>query len=232
MGKNLKQQRRGKGNTRYLAPSHRYIGKIRYLELGEREGVVIDIVHSTGKHTPVAVAEFNGKHELMIPASGTAVGQKIRYGTELTNGNVVPINSVPEGTRIFNIELRPGDGGKMCRAPGCFATMSVRGDNQCVIELPSRRQVSINANCRATIGIPAGYGRQEKPFMKAGNKYFAMKAKGTLYPIVRGAAQNAVDHPFGGKTSPGKEKTVSRSAPPGRKVGMIAAKRTGKRRGR
>ena len=228
MGKNLKQQRRGKGNTRYLAPSHRYIGKIRYSEIGVREGVVVDIVHSTGKTTPVAITDFNGQHELMIPAEGTYVGQKIAYGTELLNGNVVQLVSVPEGTKIFNIELRPGDGGKICRAPGSFATLAIRGDNKCVVELPSRKQVDINANCRATVGIPAGYGKKEKPFMKAGNKYHAMKAVGILYPTVRGAAQNPVDHPFGGKT--GKPKTVSRSAPPGRKVGMIAASRTGKRK--
>ncbi|MFH0837516.1 MAG: 50S ribosomal protein L2 [Candidatus Aenigmatarchaeota archaeon] len=232
MGKNLKQQRRGKGNTRYLAPSHRYIGKLKYSELGEKQGVVVDIVHSTGKNTPVAITSFNGQHELMIPAQGTFVGQKIIYGTEVADGNVVPISSVPEGTKIFNIELRPGDGGKMCRAPGCFATMSIRGDSKCVIELPSRKQVSINADCRATIGTPAGQGKQEKPFMKAGNKYHAMKAVGILYPIVRGVAQNAVDHPFGGSTRPGKTKTVSKHTSPGRKVGMIGASRTGKRRGK
>ncbi|MBI4895772.1 MAG: 50S ribosomal protein L2 [Candidatus Aenigmarchaeota archaeon] len=230
MGKNLRQQRRGKGNTKYLSPSHRFIGKIRYSGLNEnKEGKIVDIVHSSGKHTPVAIAEFQGKQELVIPSEGTFVGQKITYGSDVQNGNIVNIGAVPEGTRIFNIELRPGDGGKLCRAPGSAATLAIKGVDKCVVELPSRKQVTINSNCRATVGIPAGYGRQEKPFMKAGNKYTAMKALGKMYPTVRAVAKNAVDHPFGGKTRPGKQKNVSRHTPPGRKVGMIAAKRSGKK---
>ena len=233
MGKNLRQQRRGKGNTRFLSPSHRFIGKIRYAtELGtSREGKIIDIVHSPGKNTPVAIVEFDGKHELLIPSEGTYVGQKILYGTEVSNGNIVTIGSVPEGTTVFNIELRPGDGGKLCRSPGSRAVVAVKGLNKCLIELPSRKQINIDAGCRATIGIPAGYGRQEKPYMKAGNKYFAMKAIGKMYPVVSASAKNPVDHPFGGKTKPGKQKTVSRHTPPGRKVGILAPKRTGKKRG-
>ncbi len=230
MGKNLRQQRRGKGNTRYLARSHRFIGKIRYSELNQvKEGKIIDIVHSAGKNTPVAIAEFGGKQELMIPSKGIYVGQKISYGSDVQNGNIVNIGSVPEGTSIFNIELRPGDGGKLCRSPGSAATLTIKGVDKCVVELPSRKQVNINSNCRATVGIPAGYGKSEKPFMKAGNKYHAMKTLGKMYPLVSASAKNALDHPFGGKTSPGKQKSASRHAPPGRKVGMIAAKRSGKK---
>lgn len=232
MGKNLRQQRRGKGNTRFLARSHRFIGKIRYSDLRDKkEGKIIDIVHSAGKNTPVAVAEFNGKHELMIPSQGTYVGQKISYGSDVQSGNIVNLGAIPEGTRIFNIELRPGDGGKLCRSPGSAATLTIKGVDKCVVELPSRKQVTMNSNCRATVGIPAGYGKSEKPFMKAGNKYHAMKAIGKMYPLVRAVAKNAVDHPFGGKTRPGKQKNVSKHTPPGRKVGMIGAKRSGKKRG-
>ena len=67
-----------------------------------------------------------------------------------------------------------------------------------------------------------------KPFMKAGTKYHIMKSLGKLYPKGSGVAMNAVDHPFGGSASPGKHKTVARDAPPGKKVGNIAAKRMGK----
>ena len=232
MGKNLRQQRRGKGNTRFLSPRHRFIGKLRYVtDLGKNvEGKVVDIIHSPGKNTPVAIVNFDGRQELLIPSEGTAIGQKIQYGSDLANGNIVNIGSIPEGTRIFNIELRPGDGGKICRSPGSFAVMVVKGSDRCVLQLPSRKQVVLNSNCRATIGIPAGYGKKEKPFMKAGNKYFAMKAIGKIYPTVRAVAKNPVDHPFGGKTKPGKQKTVSRDTPPGRKVGLIAPRRSGKKK--
>ena len=86
--------------------------------------------------------------------------------------------------------------------------------------------------CRATIGVVAGGGRKEKPFVKAGKKYHAMKAKAIKWPRVRGVAMNAVDHPFGGgrHQHTGKPTTVSRRMPPGRKVGHIAARRTGVRK--
>ena len=87
-------------------------------------------------------------------------------------------------------------------------------------------------NCRANVGIIAGGGRTEKPFLKAGRKYFAMKSKNKLWPIVCGQSMNAVDHPHGGTTSSKKKYsyTVSRHAPPGAKVGAIAAKRSGRKK--
>ena len=88
----------------------------------------------------------------------------------------------------------------------------------------------LSPECRATIGVVAGGGRTEKPFVKAGNKHHKLTARGTKYPRVRGIAMNAVDHPFGGggRQHPGKPKSISRDAPPGRKVGDIASKRTGR----
>jgi len=80
------------------------------------------------------------------------------------------------------------------------------------------------------IGVPAGAGRTEKPWVKAGKKWHAMHARGKLYPQTKGVAMNPVDHPFGGKTKPGKPKTVSRHAPPDAKVGSISPKRTGRKK--
>ncbi len=89
----------------------------------------------------------------------------------------------------------------------------------------------LNPKCRATIGIVAGGGRTDKPFVKAGKKWYKMANKATKWPVVRGVAMNAVDHPFGGggRQHPGRPKTVGRHTPPGRKVGSIAARRTGVR---
>jgi large subunit ribosomal protein L2 len=86
--------------------------------------------------------------------------------------------------------------------------------------------------CRAIIGVIAGSGRPEKPFLKAGTKFFAMRAKNKLWPIVSGTSMNSVNHPFGGKSSHAKgiPTQSSRNAPPGRKVGKIAPKRTGRKK--
>ena len=80
------------------------------------------------------------------------------------------------------------------------------------------------------LGKIAGSGKKEKPLVKAGKKYHIMKAKGKLYPRTSGVAMNAVDHPFGSGRGrhAGKPLTAPRFAPPGRNVGKIKAKRTGK----
>lgn len=226
----MRQQRRGQARPRYVSPSHRYIGEIKYNLEAPAKGEVVDIVHSAGKKTPVAIVKFAGKNELMIPAEGTFVGQEVGFLGTLSSGNVVTLGNIPEGTKVFNVEIRPGDGGRICRSPGSAAMVVTRSGNTCVLELPSKRQVSLSAQCRATVGVPAGAGRSDKPYMKAGNKFHAMRATGRLWPKVRAVAMNPVDHPFGGKTKPGTPITISRSQPPGSKVGSISPRRTGRRK--
>ena len=82
------------------------------------------------------------------------------------------------------------------------------------------------------MGVIGGSGRTEKPFLKAGTRYFAMTAKNKVWPKVSGTSMNSVNHPFGGRSSHAKgiPTQSSRSAPPGRKVGKIAPKRTGRKK--
>jgi len=230
MGKNLKQQRRGKGTPVYRAPSHRYIGKITYPQIKEGEGKVVDLVHSTGKLAPVAIVNIQGENKLMLPVEGTHTGQIVKFGGAPEDGNVVELKNVPEGKLVCNIELNPMDGGRMCRAPGSAALVVTRGEDKCVIEMPSKKQLTLDSRCRVTVGVPAGSGRKEKPFMKAGKKHHAKRAVGRYWPIVSGVSMNPVDHPFGGKTKPGGPITVSRGRPPGAKAGSVAARRTGKKK--
>jgi large subunit ribosomal protein L2 len=230
MGKNLRQQRRGRGSPGYRTPSHRFIGKISYENLPEgAAGKIINIIDAAGKFSPVAIVDINGRRHLHIASEGASVGQQVRFGGTHP-GDVTKLENIPEGTKICNVELRPGDGGKVCRASGSFATLITRDHNKCVVLLPSKKKKIFNAGCRATIGVVAGGGRKEKPFMKAGTKYHAMRTLGRLYPRTSGVSMNAVNHPFGGQTKPGKHKTVSRHAPPGKKVGSISPKRTGVRK--
>ena len=228
MGKNLRQQRRGKGSPRYRVPSFRYPGKVGYTETPEGEGKVIDIVHSPGRRTPSAVVDFNGTKKTMLPAEGVFVGQIMSNTAD--NGNITELKNIPEGTKIFNIELHPGDGGRICRASGTFATVISKTDTNCTLLLPSRVKKVISLDCRATVGVLASSGRTEKPFMKAGTKFYAMRGLGKAYPHTSGVSMNAVNHPFGGSTRPGRPKTVSRHMPPGKKVGSISPRRTGRRK--
>ena len=169
----------------------------------------------------------------MIAPEGIRVGDIVNSGEEagIKPGHIMPLKAIPEGTAIFNIESQPGDGGKFVRTSGTFAKLVGRMGNKVAIKLPSGKTKEFNPESRACIGIIAGSGRLEKPFLKAGKKYHAMRAKNKLYPKVQGTSMNALSHPFGGSSShtKGRPTQAPRNAPPGRKVGKLAPRRTGKR---
>src|SRR3989304_3074967 len=230
MGKNLIQQRRGRGTPRYKSPGHRFLGKVSYTFIPQnKNGIVADIVDAPGRHAPVAVVDFSGKKVLHLAAEGMHVGQEINFSS-LTDGNILELEKIPEGSKVCNIELHPGDGGKMCRSSGTFATLLTKEAKNIILLMPSNEKKVISSKCRATFGSIAGSGRVEKPFMKAGKKFYAVRTPNRLWPRGRGVAMNAVDHPFGGQTRPGKPKTVSRDMPPGKKVGSISPRRTGRKK--
>jgi large subunit ribosomal protein L2 len=224
MGKNLRQQRRGKGTAVYKSPSHRYLGEIKYEKTAS--GKVVDIIDAPGRNAPVAIIDSNGKKIMNIAHEGMQLGQSISESA--APGNIIELGKIPEGSKIYNIEMHSGDGGRLCRSSGTFATLIAHEKGKSILLLSSREKKALPDNCRATIGVVASGGRIEKPFRTAGQHSLAMRALGKYYPNVKGVAKNAVDHPFGGSTRPGKQKTVSRDMPPGKKVGSISPKRTGK----
>ncbi len=229
MGKRIIQRARGKGGPRYRAPSHRYAGKVEYNFIKAK---VIDIVHDPGRDAPLAKLKVDGEEKFIIAAEGLKVGDVINIKGEARVGNVLPLHKIPKGTSIFAIETRPGSGPKLCCSPGTKAVVISHDPEKVIIQLPSKEFKALNPNCLATIGIPAGGGRDEKPFIKAGQVFYLMRARNKLWPRTSASKMNPVDHPFGGRTKPGKPKTVSRHAPPGAKVGSIAARRTGKKKRR
>ncbi|MHB8604272.1 MAG: 50S ribosomal protein L2 [Thermoplasmatota archaeon] len=237
MGKRLITQRRGKASPVHASPSHRHHGAISHPKVrGETAGTVEDIQHAPGRTAPVAIVKFeDGRSFGVIAAEGTHVGGSIKLGTEeISPGNLLRLTHIPEGTPIFNIEAQPGDGGRFVRAAGTTALVVGRGPGGVVVRMPSGQFKTLNANCRATIGVVAGGGRRDKPLAKAGKVHHAYRSTGKLFPRVRGVAKNPVDHPHGGGNAhrkEGKPTTVKRGTPPGRNVGHIAARRTGLRKG-
>ncbi len=234
MGKRIIPRARGKGGPRYRAPSHRYFGRVEYFPPSKITGKVVDIVHDPGRSAPLAIIKTQeGKKILHIAPEGLSVEDLVTYDDQVAVGNVLPLSKIPEGTKIFGIETFLGSGPKFCRSSGSFATVLGRTKNKITVQFSSGKIVELNANCRASIGIPAGGGRLEKPWVKAGKEYHALSARGKLFPRSAGVAMGAVDHPYGGSSKrPRPSKTVSRNAPPGAKVGSIAAKRVGKKKGR
>jgi large subunit ribosomal protein L2 len=237
MGKNIIAQKRGKGSSTYRAPSFRYTARAKFAEIQVQpmQGRIMDIVHCPGHSTPLALVRYdNGESTYLIAGEGFKVGDTVSAGTsDIANGNVVELANIPEGTSVYNLESQAGDGGKFARAGGTFAKVTARFADRVMVMLPSKKERSFDPRCRACIGAAAGAGRPEKPFVKAGNKFYKMRARNKVYPTVCGQSMNAVDHPHGTSRSSkkGQPTIARRNAPPGAKVGLIRPRRTGRRKG-
>jgi large subunit ribosomal protein L2 len=226
MGKRTRSRRKGSGRRKAI--SHRAKGKATY---GKGTGLILDMINDPSRNPPLMKVRFKEQEKLMIPPEGVQTGEEIQIQEgEVKPGNVLSLKKIPEGVPIFNIEGIPGDGGKFARSSGGFGFIRTKERNSCIVKLPSKKIRKFDLRCLATIGIVAGGGRKEKPFVKAGKKFKAMKSRGKMYPVVSGVSMNPLDHPFGGSTKPGVSKTVSRHAPPGAKVGSFGAKRTGRKK--
>ncbi|MBI4173469.1 MAG: 50S ribosomal protein L2 [Candidatus Aenigmarchaeota archaeon] len=220
MGKSLIQQARGRGGPRYRTPPR----KIYQLEFSQKNGYIHDILHDQIRSAPIASVHYeDGSRGYLIAPEGAMVGDALAT-------HVRKLRDMELGQRVFAIELYPLSGPKLCLASGSSATIMTKEGDKVAVQMPSKKRKVLSADCMAIIGTAAGEGKAERPWLKAGTKYHAMKAKGHLYPRSGAVNFNAVDHPFGGNSGPGQSKSVSRHAPPGAKVGSLAPRRTGRRK--
>jgi len=251
MGRVIRAQRRGaaggvKGRT---ATTCRHgPAQLRKLDYAEREGylrgVITEVMHGPGRGAPLMTVRFRNPYknrkddETIVAPEGIYTGQSLYFGKKavLAVGNVLPVSAMPEGTIICNVERYPGDRGKLAKVSGEYCTIIGHNEDTGLtkIRMPSGSKKNIAAECRGMIGLVAGGGRTEKPMLKAGRAFHKFAAKRNEWPKVRGVAMNPVDHPHGGGNHQhlGRAATRSRYAPPGQKVGLIAARRTGRIRGR
>lgn len=240
MGKRLITQRRGRGTSTYRSHSFRFAGKSSYnfyKKDSEMNGEIIDLIHSKGHSAPLIKVRWENGRDALIPSfHGAVVGgsvsinQKENVEETVKEGSAYMLKNIPDGTNIYNIEITPGDSGRLVKTGGSFGTVVTQVKNMTKIVLPSKKEKLLNNKCRAFVGNIAGAGRLEKPFLKAGNKFFQMKKKNKLYPRVSGVAMSAYDHPHGGTRSlrKGRPTQAPKNAPPGRKVGMIRPSHSGR----
>jgi len=236
MGKRIRAQRKG-SSPRYKVSSHRFPGANRLPSVNEEVVEVAELLHSPIHTAPLAKLRSKDGNETYVTATdGISVGQQIAVGDNviLKPGNITYLRNIPEGTLVNNIELRPGDGGKLARTGGNSALVETHLDDKVRIKLPSGKSKDLNSSCRATIGVLGGHGRSEMPLRTAGAAHYRAKAKGKAYPTVSGVKMNPVDHPHGGGNHQAVHgpNSVARGSPPGSKVGHIAPSRTGRGRGK
>lgn len=243
MGKKIRVQRRGAGSPTFRASTHKRIAPSRYnlpnrIENGIAKGKVQKLLHESGRGSPLALTRFeDGRDMYTVASEGIALGQEIQVGdtAEPAIGNILPLGQIVPGSLVCNLELLPGDGGKLVKASGTYATVIAHVIEGTQVKLPSGKSLYLKNECLGTLGIISGGGRTDKPFAKAGNRTKWMVAKGRVYPKTRGVAMNAAFHPHGGGSHISnslRPTTVSRNAPPGQKVGIIAARQTGRRKRR
>ena len=180
MGKRILPQRKGRGSVgslKFKALDHLKVGPVKYprspkyVKAKVIKGVISKFIHEPGRRAPLAQVKLeDGTEFLYLPPRGVFLGQTIQIGYDATPavGNILPLSTIPDGTQVCNVELVPGDGGKLVRSSGCYATIFAHEGEKVILRLRSRREKVLDGNCRATIGQVAGGGRVELPFLKAG----------------------------------------------------------------
>ncbi|MEM4230664.1 MAG: 50S ribosomal protein L2 [Candidatus Pacearchaeota archaeon] len=232
MGKRIIQQARGHGSLTYRVRKKAYRYKISYPPMIiEGKGKVLELIDSPGHTAPLAKISI-GNTTFYNPAFKNIVeGQEIEIGKAKKEGDIAQLKDIPIGTLVFNLECKPGDGGKFVRTGGSSAIITKKFNEQVAVLLPSKKEVWFDERCRATLGVIAGSGRKDKPFVKAGNKWHAMKSRNKLWPRTSAVKMNVVDHPFGsGRGKRIKNKIAKRNVPPGKLVGLLWPRRTGRKK--
>jgi len=166
---------------------------------------VATIEYDPNRSAFIALLHYaDGEKRYILAPSGLKVGDKVVSGPEadIVTGNALPLKSIPAGTLIHNIEMRPGKGGQMARSAGSAAQLLAKEGEYAQIRLPSGEVRRVLMDCVATIGQVGNLEHENISIGKAGRKRWM-----GIRPTVRGVAMNPVDHPLGGgegKTSGGR----------------------------
>ena len=146
----------------------------------------------------------DGEQAYILAPQRIKVGDKVVSGekVDVKPGNAMPLKSMPIGTIVHNVEMKPGKGGQIARAAGTYAQLAGRDQGYAIIRLTSGEQRVVRDDCLATIGAVSNPDNQNTTLAKAGRNRWKGKR-----PSVRGVAMNPVDHPHGGgegRTSGGR----------------------------
>lgn len=231
MGKSIIQQARGHGSLTYRVRRQAYKFRLGY-PIMEGKGKIIGLLNSSGHSAPLMKVRANDK-VFYSPAFKTAYeGQEISIGgTNTGMGSIVSLKEIPIGSKVFSIENRFGDGGKMIRTSGSSAIITKKQNSMVGLSMPSRKEIFMDENCRAIIGEIAAGGRLDKPIIKAGKMHHMMKSRNKFWPRTSAVKTNAIDHPFGsGRGKRIKSKIAKRNAPAGARVGLLRPRRTGRKK--
>ncbi len=188
----------GRMTVRYRGGGHKR--KIRIIDFKRNKdgipAVVKTIEYDPNRSARIALVFYaDGEKRYIVAPNGLQVGTTIMSGENVSPdlGNTLPLQNIPVGTVIHNIELRPGQGAKMVRSAGNFAQLTSREGRYCVIKLPSGEIRKVLSACRATIGSVSNSDHALESSGKAGRSRWLGRR-----PHNRGVVMNPHDHPMGG----------------------------------
>jgi large subunit ribosomal protein L2 len=188
----------GKMTMRYIGGGHKR--KYRIIDFKrDKNGVsaeVKTVEYDPNRSAFISLVEYqDGEKRYILCPHGLKVGQKIVSGTGILPelGNTLPLSEIPLGSIIHNIELAPGQGGRICRSAGSYAQLTSKDGKYVVVKLPSGETRMILASCLATVGSVSNPDHNLEVYGKAGRSRWLGRR-----PRTRPAAMNPVDHPMGG----------------------------------
>lgn len=200
----------GRVTTRHRGGGHKRRYRIIDFRRNKDEAVaeVLSVEYDPNRSSRIALVRYeDGEKRYIIAPDGLRVGDKLQSGgeAEIRIGNTLPLERIPTGQTVHNIELTPGKGGQLARSAGCGAQLMAKEGKYAHIKLPSGEMRLISVKCRATIGAVGNSDHDAINLGSAGRKRHM-----GIRPTVRGKAMNPDSHPHGGGeggTSVGRKKS-------------------------
>ncbi len=199
----VRKKHSGRNNNGHITVRHRGGGTRRIYRIVDfkrgKDGVpakVATIEYDPNRSCRIALLHYrDGEKRYVLAPLGLKVGDVVESGpaADIKIGNTLPIKNIPVGSVIHNVELRPGEGGKLVRSAGVSAQLMAKENEYSQVRMPSGEVRKIHIECRATIGQLGNIEHENQVIGKAGRSRHLGKR-----PSVRGIAMNPVDHPHGG----------------------------------
>ena len=199
----VKKKHSGRNNNGHITVRHKGGGwrkQYRIIDFKRQKDAIpakiATIEYDPNRSARIALLNYrDGEKRYILAPVGVKIGDILESGekADIKTGNCLPIKNIPLGTVIHNIELRPGEGGKLVRSAGGSAQLMAKEGDYAQVRMPSGEVRKILMVCRATIGQLGNVEHENEVIGKAGRQ----RHKGKR-PSVRGIAMNPVDHPHGG----------------------------------
>jgi large subunit ribosomal protein L2 len=203
----------GRNNNGRITSRHKEAGAKKHYRMIDFKrnkmnvpGTVASIEYDPYRNCRIALINYaDGEKRYIIQPSGLKVGDSIataESGLDIVTGNAMPLKSIPVGTIVHNIEMKPGKGGQIARSAGSYAQLMGREGKYAILRLPSGEMRYVLEVCMATIGTVGNEQYANVVIGKAGrSRHMGIR------PQTRGSAMNPIDHPHGGgegKTNSGR----------------------------